>query len=176
MSDEEPPTVINLKQAESEKRQPPPQDAQEWGVRNVVKCTDMSEALIKLAENHSNVDLFNTVMMTDNLLPFAAMFSGPYVEVVHSFGMYRNFLKPDGKETGIWGFVGDATTNSTPTAVEITKTWLTSKTSKQGPKDESKIEEQVKTKPRNCGRAIQTSPPLRKKMSMPRKYYCYSRN
>ena len=91
------PPIINLKLAESKERQPPPQDAQEWGARKIIKRTDMSKALVKLAANNSNAELYNTVLTTTTLLPFAVIFSGPYVEVVHSFGMFRNFLKPDGK-------------------------------------------------------------------------------
>ena len=48
----------------------------------------MSEVMIKMAADHSSTKFYNTVMMTDTLLPFAIMFSGPNVEVVHLLGMF----------------------------------------------------------------------------------------
>ena len=56
-----PPVITTkLELVEDKERQPEPQDKQKWGLRNIIKCTDMSEALIKLAAEHSNIESFST--------------------------------------------------------------------------------------------------------------------
>ena len=76
------------------------------------------------------------------------MLTGPYLVVAHLLGMYRDLFDPKGKENGAYCFVGDYNKLNAPMAIAaVTKTWLSTKSLKQGPIDNAPITGQMTVEP-----------------------------
>ena len=121
-----------------------------WGVAKVLnsmKAPAAQHAIAKIASGHSNLEFLNLVVTAEDLLAFGVMFTGPYVTVLHSCGMFNNVLDPTSTEAGIRGFLGAGNEISAPPPCSIPKSWLTTKSNKLGLKDDTKIVEQMAANP-----------------------------
>ena len=117
------------------------------GLTNVLEAQNTPErtrGLIELAASHSTPDFFNLIMMTDKMVALGMMLTGsPYLVVAHSSGMYRDFDNPNSVENGAYTFVGAGHT----TALQLTRGWLNTKSTKQGPIDDAPIKTQMAADP-----------------------------
>ena len=116
------------------------------GLTNVLEAQNTSEltrGLIELAATHSTTDFLNLIMTTDKMVALGMMLTGsPYLVVAHSCGMYRDFGNPNSVENGAYTFVG-----ARHTALHLTRGWLNTKSTKQGPIDDAPIKTQVAADP-----------------------------
>ena len=116
------------------------------GLTNVLEAQntpELTRGLIELAATHSTTDFLNLIMTTDKMVALGMMLTGsPYLVVAHSCGMYRDFGNPNSVENGAYTFVG-----ARHTALHLTRGWLNTKSTKQGPIDDAPIKTQMAADP-----------------------------
>ena len=143
-------TVIVTPLAANAKKSPQPKTSGLWGVAKVLNSMNTPEdqhTMAKIASGHSTADFLNLVITADDLLAFGVMFTGPYVNVLHSCAMFNNVRDPKSTETRIWGFLGAGDEISAPPPCSVPKSWLTTKSTKQSLKKDTPIAEQMAADP-----------------------------
>ena len=143
-------TVIVETLAATAKKAPQPKTSGLWGVAKVLNSMNTPEdqhTMAKIASGHSTTDFLNLVITADDLLAFGIMFTGPYVNVLHSCAMFNNVRDPKLTETGIWGFLGAGDEISAPPPCAVPKSWLTTKSNKLSLKKDTPIAEQMAADP-----------------------------
>ena len=117
-----PPTPESSKLRKSVKIVTPAPKSSKWGVERALAelmSDDEQASCIELAKTHSSMESFQEITSAPGLILLAVMFGGQSIQVVHSVGYFRNAKNV--KETGWWGFLGEATALNAPPLLAMNK-------------------------------------------------------
>ena len=132
-------------------------EATQWGLaRALAPLTTVAirNMYITMANSYGDTDFYNTVISSDNIIPFGIMFTSVNVAVVHSLAVYSNML--DTTTSGLHGLVGDVSKVTYPTPLKLKKTWVATKSMKHGPKNTDKLYEKIKRDPKTLWAGLES--------------------
>ena len=72
----------------------------QWGMKRALESLNTSAirtAYITMAGKYGDTEFYNNVLAASNFLPFAMMFAGNHLAVIHSVGLYHNLLDANNK-------------------------------------------------------------------------------